>query len=135
MPHHRSPEQVLHRAPRTEGQTKVRIPPNSSKLTLNECHTTWGHCSVPTQLSLSPQTLPCIIWCWMRGSAVSTGLLHLCTHHLGAFFSLHAAAGFLLHMFSLPQLEAVRGRLIYILYTGKIAVCKFLILCILAGPQ
>lgn len=85
-----------------------------------------GHCSVPTQLSLSPQKLPWVIWCWMRGRAVSTGLLHLCTRHLGAFFPFHAAAGFLLHMFSLPQLEAVRGSLIYTLYTGRIEVCKIL---------
>lgn len=111
MPHHSSPEQVLHRAPRTEGQTKVKIPPNSSKWGLNKPHTARRHCGVPTELCLSPQKLLCVIWCWLRGSAVSTGLLHLCTHHLGAFFPLHAAAGFLLHMFNLPQLEAVRGSL------------------------
>lgn len=69
----------------------------------------------------------------MRGSAVSTGSLHLCTYHLGTFFLLHAAAGFLLHMFSLPQLEAVSRSLIYVLYAGRIEVCKFLALCTLAG--
>lgn len=55
-------------------------------------------------------------------------------HHMGASFLLHAAAGFLLHMLSLPQLEAVRGSLIYMLYSGRIEVCKFLALCTLAGP-
>lgn len=135
MPHHSSPEQVLNGAPRTEGQTKVRIPPNSSKWGLNEPHAAWSHCSVPTLLSVSPQQLPCVIWSWMRGSAVSTGSLHLCTHHLRAFFPLHAAAGFLLHMFHLPQLEAVRVSLIYMLCAGRTEVCKFLVLCMLAGPQ
>lgn len=52
---------------------------------------------------------------------------------MGALFPLHAAAGFLLHMLSLPQLEAVRGSLIYMLYAGRIEVCKFLALCTLAG--
>lgn len=55
-------------------------------------------------------------------------------HHMGASFPLHAAAVFLLHMLSLPQLEAVRGSLIYMLYSGRIEVCKFLALCTLAGP-
>lgn len=54
---------------------------------------------------------------------------------MGASFPLHVAAGFLLHMFSLPQLEAVRGSLIYMLYTRRIEVRKFLALCMLAGPQ
>lgn len=50
-------------------------------------------------------------------------------------FPLHEAAGFLLHMFSLPQLEAVRGSLNYMLYTGRIEVCRFLALYMLAGSQ
>lgn len=71
----------------------------------------------------------------MMGSAVSTDFLHLSTHHMGASFPLHAAAGFLLHMFSLPQLESVRGGLIYMLCAGRIEVCTFLTLSMIAGPQ
>lgn len=66
---------------------------------------------------------------------ISIGFLHLSAHHMGASFPLHAAAGFLLHMFSLPQLEAVKGSLICMLCAGRIDVCKFLALCTLAGPQ
>lgn len=47
MPHHSPPAQIVHRTPGAEGQTKTRIPPNSSERGLNELHAAWRHIVTP----------------------------------------------------------------------------------------
>lgn len=56
MPHHSCPVPVLHRASGTEGQTKVRMPPNWSQWGLNQPHAAWRH---QAEVPLSPAAPMC----------------------------------------------------------------------------